>query len=138
MAVCTRRGLQKKIFQSYLQIYAALRQKKLTEQVNTARQLAGAAQQYAEQAETKIEVLKNMQQAYEGFGKAAKVVLKSHESWRLGVCGAVAELITVPQQYITAVDVALGAGLQNIVTDNAETAKRAIEFLKRSNGGRKD
>lgn len=112
------------------------RQKKLTEQVNTARQLAGAAQQYAEQAETKIEVLKNMQQAYEGFGKAAKVVLKSHESWRSGVCGAVAELITVPQQYITAVDVALGAGLQNIVTDNAETAKRAIEFLKRSNGGR--
>lgn len=112
------------------------RQKKLTEDTNRRRQLAGAARMYAEQAETKLEVLKNMQQAYEGFGKAAKAVLKCHESWSKGVCGAVAEIISVPAQYITAVDVALGAGSQNIVTENAATAKQAIEFLKRGNHGR--
>ena len=112
------------------------KQKKLTEAANSARQLAGAARQYAEQAETKLEVLKNMQQTYEGFGKAVKAVLKSHDIWRRGICGAVAEIITVPKDYITAVDVALGAGLQNIVTQDADTAKKAIDFLKRGNYGR--
>lgn len=112
------------------------KQKKLIDDTNRFRQMAGAAKQYAEMAETKLDVLKNMQQAYEGFGKAAKAVLKSHDNWRSRVCGAVAELINVPQKYITAVDVALGAGSQNIVTEDAETAKLAIAFLKRGNFGR--
>ena len=112
------------------------REKKLTEEANRCRQVASAARQYAEQAEAKLQILQNMQQSYEGFGKAAKAVLKSRASWRSGVCGAVAELLTVPAEYVTAVDIALGAASQDIVTKNAETAQAAIEFLKRDRLGR--
>ena len=67
-----------------------------------------------------------MQQAYEGFGKAVKAVLKSQEKWRSGVAGAVAELIDVPRDYVTAIEIALGGNMQNIVTADTDTAKAAI------------
>lgn len=112
------------------------RQKKLLEETNRSRQLAGSAKQYAEQAEAKLELLKKLQQEYDGFGKSVKAVLKSKANWRGNVCGAVAELIDVKPEHITAVDVALGAAAQNIVTTDAQTAKLAILFLKSGSYGR--
>ena len=87
-------------------------------------------------AENKIQFLVRMQQAYEGFGKAAKAVLKCREPWRRGIDGAVAELIDVPREYVTALEIALGGNLQNIVTEDTDTAKAAIAFLKRERQGR--
>ncbi len=87
-------------------------------------------------AESKVQVLARMQQAYEGFGKATKAVLKSHESWRGGIAGAIAELIDVPKDCVTAIETALGGSLQNIVTQDTDTAKAAIAFLKRERLGR--
>ena len=62
------------------------------------------------------QVMENLQHSYEGFGKAAKAVLTAEADWRSGVSGAVAELLEVPKQYVTAIEVALGGALQNIVT----------------------
>ena len=87
-------------------------------------------------AENKLQFLSRMQQAYEGFGKAVKAVLKAQEKWRSGVAGAVAELIEVPRDYVTAIEIALGGNMQNIVTDDTDTAKAAIAFLKREKQGR--
>ena len=93
-------------------------------------------QQYISQAEAKLSVLEHMQETYEGFFKAVKMVFRSKEKWRGAVCGAVAELIDVPAKYINAIIVALGNNQQNIVTNNTETAKAAIAYLKRTRSGR--
>ena len=82
------------------------------------------------------QVMENLQHSYEGFGKAAKAVLTAEADWRSGVSGAVAELLEVPKQYVTAIEVALGGALQNIVTEDAETAKAAIGYLKAARAGR--
>ena len=87
-------------------------------------------------ADSKLQFLRNMQQSYEGFGRAAKAVLKSQATWAGGVCGAVAELLQVPQQYITAIETALGSSQQNVVAEDTNTAKAAIAFLKKERLGR--
>lgn len=111
-------------------------QQELSGKLQQLRQKIGAAQQYVQQADAKLQVLSHMQQAYEGFGRAAKSVLTARESWNKGVCGAVAELLTVPPDYITAAEVALGGNQQNVVTKDTETAKQAIAYLKRTRAGR--
>ena len=103
------------------------------------RQLQQEIQQLVQQhqnAISKLQFLQKMQQSYEGFGRAAKSVLKSQASWSRGICGAVAELLQVPKEYITAIEIALGNGLQNIVTEDTDTAKQAIAFLKKEHLGR--
>ncbi len=94
------------------------------------------ARTFIDQTEGKIEILQQALQSYEGFGNAAKVVLTASEPWKGGICGAVAELIEVPKQYLTAAEAALGGAQQNIVTRDAEAAKGAIEYLKRRKAGR--
>ena len=85
---------------------------------------------------TRMQLLDNMQKAYEGFGKGVKAILKSDKPWRSGIVGVVAELIHVPGEYITAVETTLGGALQNIVTNDSITAKNAISFLKQNHLGR--
>ena len=53
-----------------------------------------------------------------------------------GLLGVVADLIKVDKAYEIAVETALGGSIQNIVTDNEETAKRMITFLKQNKFGR--
>lgn len=81
-------------------------------------------------------ILSNMQNEYEGFARGIKSVLKSDASWQNGICGAVAQILKVPDKYVTAVEIALGGALQHIITDNAAIAKEAMLFLKTRNLGR--
>ena len=53
-----------------------------------------------------------------------------------GLIGVVADIIKVDKEYEIAVETALGGNIQNIVTDNEETAKRMIAFLKKNKFGR--
>lgn len=92
--------------------------------------------QLISQIEAKLQVLTQLQTAYEGFGKAPRSILSCHESWRDNVNGAVAELLNVPEKYVNAVEVALGAAQQYIVTMDMNTAKAAIEYLKFNKLGR--
>ena len=87
-------------------------------------------------ARNKLQFLLRMQESYEGFGKGAKAVLKSTAPWRGDIVGAVAEIIDVPEKYVVAAEIALGANLQNIVTKNDAAAKAAIGFLKSNRLGR--
>ena len=111
-------------------------QSRLLQEQQTQEKKLQALRQQQQLAGSKLQLLKNMQQAYDGFGRSVKTVLKSRESWRRGVCGAAAELFEVPQQYITAIEIALGGSVQNIVTENTDVAKQAIAFLKRERAGR--
>lgn len=81
-------------------------------------------------------VLASMQSAYEGFGFGSRSVLKSSQPWRAGILGAVAELLKVPDAYVTAIETTLGAAMQNIVTDSEKTAKAAVLYLKEGRLGR--
>lgn len=107
-------------------------EKKQRERQQTIRM----AQTYIDQTEGKREMLQQALESYEGFANAPKAVLMANEGWRKGVCGAVAELIEVPKEYLTAAEAALGGAQQNIVTRDTDTAKDAIEYLKRRKAGR--
>ena len=52
------------------------------------------------------------------------------------MCGPVSRVISVPQKYGVAIETALGAAMQNIVTETESDAKSAIAYLKSSDGGR--
>ena len=104
--------------------------------VQTAQQAVRQNEQALAGARQQAQFLTRMQQSYEGFGKAARAVLQSKAAWRQGVGGAVAELIEVPQRYVTAIETALGGSLQDVVTEDTDTAKAAIAFLKQGHLGR--
>ena len=110
--------------------------KKTKDSLSNVQQKLRIDEQYVVQGTAKLNVLEHMQQAYEGFGKAVKSVLLSREAWRKNVHGAVAELIHVDSKYLTAVEAALGVAQQNLIVKDAETAKAAIEYLKRTKAGR--
>ena len=89
------------------------------------------------ECKSKHKVLSEMKNDFEGFFKSVKSILKLRGTHGFtGVCGAVGELISVEQKYETAVEVAVGGALQNIVTETEEDAKKAIEYLKRNSLGR--
>lgn len=88
---------------------------------------------------SRYSLLRDMDKEYEGFNKSVKSVLQScekNQNLGKGIHGALVQLITVQKKYETAVDVALGGALQNIVTDDEDAAKKIIEYLKVNNLGR--
>lgn len=85
---------------------------------------------------SRVSVLTAMQEEHEGYGRGTKSVLKSSLPWSKGICGAVGQLISVEDRYLTAVEIALGGTLQHVITINDDVAKNAIEFLKSQKLGR--
>lgn len=87
------------------------------------------------QDKTKLEALSNITERYEGYGGSVKMVMEQKENNK-GIIGVVADIISSEQKYETAIETALGGNIQNIVTDDEETAKKMIAHLKREKGGR--
>ncbi|MBQ2604627.1 MAG: chromosome segregation protein SMC [Clostridia bacterium] len=84
-----------------------------------------------------ITFLENLERNLEGFSQSVKVVVKEAKKGSLkGIHGPVSRVIKVPSEYGVAIETALGAAMQNIVTETEEDAKRAIAFLKKSEAGR--
>lgn len=86
----------------------------------------------------KHKILEELERDYEGYFSSVKAILKEKEvNIRFsGICGAIGELISVPKQYETAIEIALGGYIQNIVTKTEQDAKIAISYLKESKKGR--
>ena len=84
---------------------------------------------------SRLESLKNMTERYDGYGNSIRRVMNNRDR-EPGLLGVVADIVKVDKEYEVAVETALGGSIQNIVTDNEETAKRMIEFLKRNKFGR--
>ncbi len=85
----------------------------------------------------KITFLDNMERNLEGFNKSVKNVVNASKNGKLhGVYGPVSRVISVPKQYATSIEIALGAAMQNIVVGSDEDAKQAIRYLKSTDGGR--
>ena len=82
-------------------------------------------------------VLSDIEKSKEGYIRAVKEILTAGEQGRLhGIHGIVADVITVPEKYVTAIETVLSSVMQNIIVDNEETATRCIRFLKEANAGR--
>ena len=84
---------------------------------------------------SKLASLKNLSERYEGYGQSIRRVMEQKHRYP-GIYGVVADIIKVDKQYETAIEIALGGSIQNIVTDNETTAKNLIEFLKKNKFGR--
>ena len=89
--------------------------------------------------ETKCKFLIETEKEKEGFQKSVKALLQDCEKIKElgeGVKGALAELIDVPENIETAIEMALGSSMQNIVTEKEVDAKKLIEHLRKNNLGR--
>ena len=85
--------------------------------------------------QSRLESLKNITERYDGYGNSIRKVM-DHKEKEKGLLGVVADIIKVDKQYEIAVETALGGSIQNIVTEDEETAKRMIQFLKKNKFGR--
>ena len=103
----------------------------------TARQKSIDLTMEKNNLDSRIHLLSEMEKEYEGFNKAVRLVMQAAEKNTLrGVHGPVANLMTTDKRYAVAIEIALGAGMQNVVVDREEDAKSAINFLKQRDGGR--
>lgn len=88
-------------------------------------------------AASRHNVLTEMTRDMEGYNMAVRRAMTYAKQRGLkGVKGVLAQLMNVPQAYETAIDMALGAAQQNIVTDTEETAKELINYLRQNRLGR--
>ena len=89
--------------------------------------------------ETKLKFLIETEKEKEGYIKSVKNLLKDTEINKelgKGMHGVLANIIEVPEEYQTAIEMCLGISLQNIVTDTEEDAKKLVEHLRKNNLGR--
>ena len=84
---------------------------------------------------SRLESLKNITERYDGYGNSIRRVMEQ-KNREPGIKGVVADIIHVQKDYEVAIETALGGSIQNIVTDNEQTAKRMIDFLKKNRFGR--
>ncbi len=87
------------------------------------------------QEKSKLEALANLTERYEGYGGSVKAVME-RKGQEKGIIGVVADIIQAEAKYETAIETALGGNIQNIVTEDEETAKRMISHLKKTRAGR--
>ena len=106
-------------------------QQQLTE--STAK-IEQAQREYMNVA-SRAESIKNLAERYDGYGTSIRRVMEQKEK-ESGIVGVVADILQVDKKYETAIETALGGSIQNIVTEDEDTAKRLIAYLKQNKFGR--
>ncbi len=86
----------------------------------------------------RLNMLKDMERSLEGYARSVRELIGDHRShkYRGNMVGVLSKLIHTDARYITAIEVALGGAMQNIVVKTEADAKEAIEYLKRNRMGR--
>ena len=93
----------------------------------------------------RIATIRSMEEHFEGYSGAVKFVMKQYEEGKITdahgahcgkIYGPLSKVISVEDKFITAMEIALGANLQNIVVQDEATAKAAMYALKRGEAGR--
>ena len=108
---------------------------KLQKELNEKQEKLRIGQTAYHRESSRLESLKNITERYDGYGNSIRKVMSNKER-EPGLIGVVADIIKVEKEYEIAIETALGGSIQNIVTDNEETAKRMIAFLKKNRFGR--
>ena len=114
-----------------------LKLKSKTEKAEKLRNDVEALERKLSEKQSKARMLSDLEKNMEGYSGAVKAVIRQSEAKALsGIHGVLSKLISVDNEYSNAVEVALGAAMQNIVVSSESDAKRAINFLKQNNSGR--
>lgn len=86
---------------------------------------------------SRLNTLREMAEAHEGFYEGVRSVMAANRAGKLrGGFAVVADVITVPKGYETAIETALGGSVQDIIADTVDESKQAIAFLKQHQAGR--
>ncbi|MDD3415150.1 MAG: chromosome segregation protein SMC [Lachnospiraceae bacterium] len=107
----------------------------LSQEIDSKDKVLRDTQVTYHEKKSKLESLKNLTERYEGYGNSIRKVMEKKENYK-GICGVVADLIKVDKKYETAIETALSGNIQNIVTEDEETAKKMISYLKENKLGR--
>ena len=89
--------------------------------------------------ESRLKFLIETEKEKEGYNKSVKSVLELAEKnpkYSKGMHGVLASLLNVPKEYETAIEMALGAAIQNIVTETEDEAKVFVDYLRENKLGR--
>ncbi|MBQ7636651.1 MAG: AAA family ATPase, partial [Lachnospiraceae bacterium] len=73
-------------------------------------------------AKSRLEAIRQIAERYDGYSASVKKIMENREQFP-GICGVVADIISSEKKYETAVETALGASIQHIVTEDEKTAK---------------
>ncbi len=115
------------------QLKLSSREKRCSEAAQKVNQLELQVKEKQQNAK----LLEDLERNMEGFAFSVKAVLRQGKHGILsGILGTVSQLLNVQKEYSTAIEVALGGMLQNIVVETEQNAKSAIHFLKQENAGR--
>lgn len=131
-------GLEQKLSQlenikSGLSIKLENRRKRLNEADENEQKIDRSM----EQAENRLQILRDLEKNMDGYQQSVKNVMHASQNRRLrGILGTVSSILTVESGYETAIEIALGAALQNVVVEDESAAKSGMMFLKQTNGGR--
>ena len=83
----------------------------------------------------KAQVFQAMERDFESYQKSVRLVMQQGNRLS-GIHGPVSRLIRTEDEYTSAIEIALGGAMQQIVVDTEQDGKAAISFLKRTGGGR--
>ena len=83
----------------------------------------------------KVQVFQAMERDFESYQKSVRLVMQQGNRLS-GIHGPVSRLIRTEDEYTSAIEIALGGAMQQIVVDTEQDGKAAISFLKRTGGGR--
>ena len=114
----------------------------LRQQARTKRrdELAGNLRDLSAQLESvtaKARVFRAMERDFESYTKSVRLVMQEAQRGKLpNVHGPVSRLVRTDDAYTVAIEIALGAAMQQIVVDSEADGKAAIAYLKRTGGGR--
>lgn len=123
------------VLEQYEQLQRQL--KAATSSYDEKQQMLYKAYQHQQQLKSRKEAIEELESDYSGFAHGVKEILLARERGELsGIEGAVAELLKVEGKYSKAIETALGAATQHIVTKTEQDAQKAIGWLKAKKAGR--
>ncbi len=107
----------------------------LAEEISRLRQDHQTADHEYLRARSRYETLSGIVERYDGYNKSIQSIM-ALKSKNPGIIGVVADIISVDKQYETAIEIALGGAMQNIVTEDNQVAQKMIGYLKQNHYGR--
>ena len=111
------------------------KERQLQQELTSQNQQLETGQTAYHREASRLESLKNITERYDGYGNSIRRIMEQKAKEK-GIVGVVADIVKTEKTYETAIETALGGSIQNIVTEDSDTAKRMIEFLKRNKYGR--
>ena len=139
------RKVQKQLQEAQDQVTAAnntisgytLRQSSRAKRVEAAQEKLRQLTASLDSVTAKARVFRAMERDFENYQKSVRMVMQEAERGRLrNIHGPVSRLIRTDDSYTVAMEIALGAAMQQIVVGSEADGKAAISFLKRTGGGR--